>query len=116
MQRCDRCGDLGILRIRNTEQDLDALVCCLCDWGKEKIQIWRLPRLTKKIESAFEVTRCPPEWFRPENAKGSVPRGSFEATIKKKRDEWIATVRRAESFWVEWGNVFTDEKHHMEGR
>lgn len=70
------------------------------------VHIWKLPEVNKKIETAFEVTRCPSAWFLPENEKGKVSRGNFLASVGKIAERWRERIRKAEAFWVEYGPLF----------
>lgn len=108
MNSCNRCGDLGILRLTTDHGQVNSLCFCVCEWSRLTCQIWKLPRLNRKIESSFEIAKCPLEWFLPDNERGTIPRGQMLASIGKISDRWRERLRDAEEFWKEYGPVFDD--------
>ena len=116
VESCKRCRNLGILRIQNKAQELDSLVFCSCDWSEEAAQLWQIPRVSKKIEEAFEVSCCPLMWFLPDNERESVPRGTMVSSIEQKALEWRARMLEAKDFWANWAGIFEDKNKHWQDR
>lgn len=106
MQPCSRCGDLGILRLQANGTKEESLCYCVCLWSRQPAQIWKLPRLSRSIEDAFEVSKCPLAWFLPDNERESVPRDQLIASIGAIAERWRTQIRRAEEFWREYAPVF----------
>lgn len=79
---------------------------CTCDWSKLSAQIWRLPKLTRKIEDAFNITRCPLGWFKPHASDARIEHGRIIKSIAPNVEGWLARVRKAEDFWREYGPLF----------
>lgn len=104
-----QCDELGVLRVTNTEQEMDSLVYCGCEWSRLPSQIWILPQLNRKISTAFSVERVPLAWFLPDNERESVPRGTiFDESLVSKIQAWHKRLKDAEGFWTGWGNIFED--------
>lgn len=96
------------MHVKAIGEPQEALVYCLCDWSKLTAQIWKLPRVNKKIEGAFEVVRCPLGWFLPDNERDSVPRGKLLSSMQPIVKRWHERIRSAESFWREYGALFDE--------
>lgn len=109
---CEKCRNLGIVRVQNKEESLDSLAYCGCSWSSGPSMIWKIARMNQRIAQAFEVTPVPVVWLRPDAEKRSVPRGSLISTIEGKAEEWALRVREAEKFWADWGTVFAEHKEH----
>ena len=106
MQTCTRCGDFGILYLVANGEKTETLCYCGCDWSDLKGQIWKFPKLNKKIEESFEVSRCPLGWFLPDNERGNVPRHLFLASMAPIVERWSSRTKAAEKFWQEYGPIF----------
>jgi hypothetical protein len=103
---CSRCGSLGILHLKAIGEPQESLVFCGCSWSKLTQHVWKLPVVTRRIEGAFTVQRCPSEWFKPgRNSKG-IDGGRIVTFIRPSVDAWLQRVRRAETFWEEYAPIF----------
>lgn len=99
-----KCDGLGIVRAINTAQNMDVLMKCDCDAGKQ--QNWPLPVKNHRIESLeFEIQRCPLAWFLPDNERESVKRGDLVVSVFKKGDEWLTRIRESVKFWEKWDSI-----------
>lgn len=117
MTYCERCKNLGIVRVQNIEEKLDSLVYCTCEWAKLPSQVSGIPVINKKISDAFSVTACPLTWFLPDNERGTVPAGWLDPSVREKIHEWTIRLNEAKKFWDQWGPVFEDVPyHHMRDR
>lgn len=103
---CDRCHDLGLLRVVDVEQKLDSLVLCSCDQGSR--QAWKLPKINAKIQKAFTVARLPDSWFKPDEVKAGSDSKIVIDGVTRKMGEIRNRVNKAQEFWAEWGAIFDD--------
>lgn len=108
MQPCNRCLNLGLLRARVKGQTQESLVYCTCKWAELTNYVWRLPEVTRSIEQAFEISKCPLAWFLPDNEPQSVPRGQLIASLGRSRSKWLERIRQAENFWAEHFELFRE--------
>jgi len=115
MTACDRCGNLGLLRMTVNGTNQETLGYCRCDFSCMSMQIWKLPKVNAKLVSVFKVEQCPAEWFRPNNSRKSLVRGSVLATIGPKVENWRTRVKAAEQFWIEYGDVFGVDTSEPDG-
>jgi hypothetical protein len=113
---CEYCGTLGLLRAQNAEEKIDTIIKCNCEWGKR--QIWKLPFTNKKISSSFTISKCPLNWFRPDNPKGTyIVGGLFDHSTQKKIDGLTERIKIAEVWWASgFASLFEEEKHHLQNR
>lgn len=103
MANCAKCQGLGILLAKVKGEGTETLVYCDC--YTPKVFAWRLVTLNDKVRNAFDLSRCPAEWFRP-----SKPGQAFELkSVSQKIEHWHQRLKAAEKFWKEWEVIFKDE-------
>ncbi len=94
--RCEKCNDIGYVRIRHRTQDsFDSLMLCGCIDGPVGTAI---PEWDAQLVGVYNKTPVPNEWFKP-----SVSEDSSDIDIKdqiwSKVDGWRKWKLKAEKHW-----------------
>lgn len=97
---CDYCNDTGIVLSKNIYGSENNLMRCDCSSGLENDK--KLPQWSSDLRQAFQKTKCPLEWFKPEIDQEDSDK-KLVSKIWSKLEAWQLKILNSEKYWMNLG-------------
>lgn len=95
---CRECDDLGFVQVEIEDFNFSSVARCSCEIGSQ-LQEKTIPQWQPKFSQYMKKSKCPVDWFKPDNEKLVDKQGKFTYLALKKMDEWKAKKQFATEFW-----------------